>query len=112
MPNVGYAFEYEARREYLFRKNELLAAEYPIDFKKSKIKVPEALQPKGVTYYDSYVKNSHQYPNLVYCRPYLLGYHPVAIGPIINKQMKNEKFVVGSKLLTRATVPIMAPFVR
>ena len=82
----------------LYKKNDEFAQSYPRDLSKMNIPHKESLSYPKLQYYDSLVKNSHQYPNMIYCRPYDLENTPTNVGALVDKSIRDTKFVVGGTI--------------
>jgi hypothetical protein len=91
--------------ERLLNKNNELAKEYPMDMSRLKIKYQEEKPKKILSYYDSIVKNSMLYPNMMYIRPYELDYLAVSNGKIQKEAFDNETFQIGGLTLKRSQLP-------
>lgn len=82
----------------LYKKNDEFAQSYQRDLSKMNIPHREEKSYPKLQYYDSIVVNSHQYPNIKYCRPYDMDYIPTNVGSLVDKSIKDTKFIVGGTM--------------
>lgn len=88
MTSVSNRFPYA---EQLYKDNCVKSAEYPLDFSRLNKQIKNPVYPTKLQYYSSVVKNSHQFPNMGYIRPYHIDDIPSSPWPFINKSIEDNK---------------------
>ena len=97
-----------SRRLEAYKKNDYAESKHEVDYTNSR-KKHEVLKPKkAIVYYDSYVKNSHQYPNIRYIEPY----NPLTVPSKTNliQNINDYPMSIGSKFYTRQSIPKQQTF--